>query len=184
MYAYVYEGKRHDAGDKLGFLKATVEFALKREDLAGPSGVFERIEAGLTPTMVGTAALGRPAERSSAVKPCSSNYISKSVSFRGDLSRRNLLFLDKAGSSRPRRFRNGRSFGSASLQLSRLLFHALGQLLFVRVELLRDRRIRHSENLRRKNSGIGCSRLTNCDRRDRDACGHLDCCQQGVHTVE
>ncbi|MGA2696802.1 MAG: UTP--glucose-1-phosphate uridylyltransferase GalU [Terriglobales bacterium] len=36
MYAYVFEGKRHDAGDKLGFLKATVEFALKREDLGGP----------------------------------------------------------------------------------------------------------------------------------------------------
>jgi len=36
MYAYVYEGKRHDTGDKLGFLKATVEFALKREDLGGP----------------------------------------------------------------------------------------------------------------------------------------------------
>ena len=33
MYAYVFEGKRHDAGDKLGFLKATVEFALKRPDL-------------------------------------------------------------------------------------------------------------------------------------------------------
>jgi UTP--glucose-1-phosphate uridylyltransferase len=33
MYAYVYEGRRHDAGDKLGFLKATVEFALKREGL-------------------------------------------------------------------------------------------------------------------------------------------------------
>ena len=33
MCAYVYEGKRHDTGDKLGFLKATVEFALKREDL-------------------------------------------------------------------------------------------------------------------------------------------------------
>jgi UTP--glucose-1-phosphate uridylyltransferase len=33
MYAYVYEGKRHDTGDKLGFLKATVEFALKRDDL-------------------------------------------------------------------------------------------------------------------------------------------------------
>ncbi len=33
MYAYVYEGKRHDTGDKLGFLKATVEFALKRSDL-------------------------------------------------------------------------------------------------------------------------------------------------------
>jgi len=33
MYAYVYEGRRHDTGDKLGFLKATVEFALKRSDL-------------------------------------------------------------------------------------------------------------------------------------------------------
>jgi UTP--glucose-1-phosphate uridylyltransferase len=33
IYAYVYEGKRHDTGDKLGFLKATVEFALKRDDL-------------------------------------------------------------------------------------------------------------------------------------------------------
>jgi UTP--glucose-1-phosphate uridylyltransferase len=33
MYAYRFEGKRHDAGNKLGFLKATVEFALKREDL-------------------------------------------------------------------------------------------------------------------------------------------------------
>src|SRR5216683_1238079 len=36
MYAYVYEGKRYDTGDKLGFLKATVEFALKRSDLGGP----------------------------------------------------------------------------------------------------------------------------------------------------
>jgi UTP--glucose-1-phosphate uridylyltransferase len=36
MYAYVYEGRRHDTGDKLGFLKATVEFALKREDLGVP----------------------------------------------------------------------------------------------------------------------------------------------------
>jgi len=36
MYAYVYEGKRHDTGDKLGFLKATVEFALKRDDLGEP----------------------------------------------------------------------------------------------------------------------------------------------------
>jgi UTP--glucose-1-phosphate uridylyltransferase len=36
MYAYVYEGRRHDTGDKLGFLKATIEFALKREDLGSP----------------------------------------------------------------------------------------------------------------------------------------------------
>jgi UTP--glucose-1-phosphate uridylyltransferase len=36
MYGYVFEGKRHDAGDKLGFLQATIEFALKRKDLGGP----------------------------------------------------------------------------------------------------------------------------------------------------
>jgi UTP--glucose-1-phosphate uridylyltransferase len=33
---YLFEGKRYDAGDKLGFLEATVEFALKRDDLGGP----------------------------------------------------------------------------------------------------------------------------------------------------
>ncbi|WP_315121479.1 UTP--glucose-1-phosphate uridylyltransferase GalU [uncultured Clostridium sp.] len=33
MYAYIFEGKRYDVGDKLGFLQATVEFALKRDDL-------------------------------------------------------------------------------------------------------------------------------------------------------
>lgn len=33
IYAYNFEGKRYDIGDKLGFLKATVEFALKRGDL-------------------------------------------------------------------------------------------------------------------------------------------------------
>ena len=36
LYGCVYEGRRHDTGDKLGFLKATVEFALKRDDLGGP----------------------------------------------------------------------------------------------------------------------------------------------------
>jgi len=36
IYGFRYEGKRHDAGDKLGFLKATVEFALKRDDLGPP----------------------------------------------------------------------------------------------------------------------------------------------------
>jgi UTP--glucose-1-phosphate uridylyltransferase len=33
IYGYRFEGTRYDAGDKLGFLKATVEFALKRHDL-------------------------------------------------------------------------------------------------------------------------------------------------------
>jgi UTP--glucose-1-phosphate uridylyltransferase len=35
LWACIYEGKTHDAGDKLGFLKATVEFALKNPKL-GP----------------------------------------------------------------------------------------------------------------------------------------------------
>ena len=34
MYAVAFDGKRFDTGDKLGFLKATVEFALARPDLA------------------------------------------------------------------------------------------------------------------------------------------------------
>jgi len=33
LYGYQFAGVRHDAGNKLGFLKATVEFALKRDDL-------------------------------------------------------------------------------------------------------------------------------------------------------
>ncbi|RDY23584.1 UTP--glucose-1-phosphate uridylyltransferase [Romboutsia maritimum] len=33
MYAYCFEGKRYDVGDKLGFLEATVDFALKKPDL-------------------------------------------------------------------------------------------------------------------------------------------------------
>jgi UTP--glucose-1-phosphate uridylyltransferase len=36
LFGYRFEGIRHDAGNKLGFLKATVEFALKRPDLGGP----------------------------------------------------------------------------------------------------------------------------------------------------
>ncbi len=36
VFAYEFEGKRYDVGDKLGFLQATVEFALGRDDV-GPS---------------------------------------------------------------------------------------------------------------------------------------------------
>ncbi len=35
IYGYSFDGTRHDTGDKLGFLKATIEFALKRQDLGG-----------------------------------------------------------------------------------------------------------------------------------------------------
>ena len=33
MYAYNFEGRRYDVGDKLGFLQATVEYALRKEEL-------------------------------------------------------------------------------------------------------------------------------------------------------
>jgi len=36
IYGLKFEGTRFDAGDKLGFFKATVEFALKRHDLGPP----------------------------------------------------------------------------------------------------------------------------------------------------
>ena len=35
VYAYNFQGKRYDTGDKLGYLKSVVEFALRRDDL-GP----------------------------------------------------------------------------------------------------------------------------------------------------
>jgi UTP--glucose-1-phosphate uridylyltransferase len=47
LYAYEIDGLRYDTGNKLGFLKAMVHFALKRPDLAGAfrsylEGVIER----------------------------------------------------------------------------------------------------------------------------------------------
>jgi UTP--glucose-1-phosphate uridylyltransferase len=32
LWAYIYEGISYDAGDKLGFLKATVEIALQNSE--------------------------------------------------------------------------------------------------------------------------------------------------------
>jgi len=46
IYGYEIKGVRHDTGNKLGFLKATVYFALKREDLADE---FEEYLRGLKP---------------------------------------------------------------------------------------------------------------------------------------
>ncbi len=40
MYAYDFEGDRFDVGDRIGFLKATVEFALKRDDLSSDFSAF------------------------------------------------------------------------------------------------------------------------------------------------
>lgn len=42
MYAYDFEGRRYDVGNKLGFLQATVEFALKRQDLCSEFEAYLR----------------------------------------------------------------------------------------------------------------------------------------------
>ncbi|HWR61054.1 MAG TPA: UTP--glucose-1-phosphate uridylyltransferase GalU [Clostridia bacterium] len=40
IFAYNFEGKRYDIGSKLGFLQATVEFALKRDELKEDFGKY------------------------------------------------------------------------------------------------------------------------------------------------
>jgi UTP--glucose-1-phosphate uridylyltransferase len=42
LYGYEFRGERYDAGDKLGFVQATVAFALKRPDLADGVRAFLR----------------------------------------------------------------------------------------------------------------------------------------------
>ena len=40
VYAYKFEGKRYDAGDKFGYVKAIIDFALEREDLREELGRY------------------------------------------------------------------------------------------------------------------------------------------------
>ena len=40
VYAYKFEGTRYDAGDKLGFLQATVEYGLRHEELGREFGAY------------------------------------------------------------------------------------------------------------------------------------------------
>jgi len=48
MYGLIFEGRRYDVGDRLGFLKATVEAALDRPDLAASFGEYlKQVAAGL-----------------------------------------------------------------------------------------------------------------------------------------
>lgn len=35
VYGFLFKGKRYDAGDKLGYLKATIDFAIKNPELSG-----------------------------------------------------------------------------------------------------------------------------------------------------
>ena len=50
IYAYDFEGRRYDVGDKLGFLEATVDFALKRPELRDGfmeflKGKFDKVDS-------------------------------------------------------------------------------------------------------------------------------------------
>jgi UTP--glucose-1-phosphate uridylyltransferase len=46
IYAYNFQGKRYDIGSKLGFLQATIEFALQREDLKDEFGEYLKTIVG------------------------------------------------------------------------------------------------------------------------------------------
>ncbi|ABQ25376.1 UTP--glucose-1-phosphate uridylyltransferase GalU [Geotalea uraniireducens] len=50
IYGCRFEGIRHDCGDKLGFLKATVDMALKREEFNGEFEAFLRQRLGVCRT--------------------------------------------------------------------------------------------------------------------------------------
>lgn len=46
IYGCLFDGIRHDCGDKMGFLKATVDLALKREEFNGEFRRFLRERLG------------------------------------------------------------------------------------------------------------------------------------------
>ena len=50
VYAYDFIGKRYDVGNKLGFLEATVEFALKRDDLRDDFSAYLKKKAAALKT--------------------------------------------------------------------------------------------------------------------------------------
>ncbi|BDV42237.1 UTP--glucose-1-phosphate uridylyltransferase [Geotalea uraniireducens] len=47
IYGCLFAGQRHDCGDKLGFLKATVDMALKREEFNGEFAAYLRQRLGM-----------------------------------------------------------------------------------------------------------------------------------------
>lgn len=63
FYGYVFEGKRYDAGEKIGYLKATVDYALKHPAL---SAEFRAYLKSLFDNGKATRSSGTPAGRASA----------------------------------------------------------------------------------------------------------------------
>ncbi|TKC16980.1 UTP--glucose-1-phosphate uridylyltransferase GalU [Robertmurraya kyonggiensis] len=49
IYAYIFQGERYDVGDKIGFIKTTIDFALKREDLKDEVLEYIKHKIGTTP---------------------------------------------------------------------------------------------------------------------------------------
>ncbi|QHT69673.1 UTP--glucose-1-phosphate uridylyltransferase GalU [Rhodocytophaga rosea] len=53
IYSHTIEGKRYDIGNKLDFLKTTVEFALRRKEFAAPFAAFlQETVASLSPELI------------------------------------------------------------------------------------------------------------------------------------
>jgi UTP--glucose-1-phosphate uridylyltransferase len=52
IYAYIFNGKRYDIGDKIGFLRANIEFALKRKDIRDAFLSYLRHEVSFDATNV------------------------------------------------------------------------------------------------------------------------------------
>jgi len=48
LWAYIYEGISYDAGDKLGFLKATVELALQNKELGSEFPRLSQVPKAVT----------------------------------------------------------------------------------------------------------------------------------------
>ncbi len=70
MFALEVKGNRYDAGDKLGFLIATVEFALKNPSLGADFADYLR-----EPHRVGAESIAAPAEPSHRIRSVSTERI-------------------------------------------------------------------------------------------------------------
>lgn len=67
VYAYRFEGKRYDCGSKLGYLQATVEYAMNHSTLGGPFRNYLIELMASAPASV-TAAPARPRRKKAATK--------------------------------------------------------------------------------------------------------------------
>jgi len=79
IYAYRFEGTRYDAGDKLGFLKATVEFA---RAISPGRPEFRKTEGGIVGTVAGNVLCPRSLSIRALSRPPSDARANSTVAFR------------------------------------------------------------------------------------------------------